>query len=66
VQGGEARSRRSQMKSNQVTYTMPLKQLLKLLETTADDAAYTRRRPRRGPAATPASAVRCPDPDNGR
>lgn len=28
------------------TYTMPLKQLLKLLETTADDATRVRRRTR--------------------
>ena len=37
------------------TYTMPLRQLLKLLETTADDVTRPRKRPRRRADAKPAA-----------
>jgi hypothetical protein len=53
------------MKSNhtQDTYTMPLKQLLKLLETTAEDPSPRRRRPRRRQDAKPAPAPRPSEPE---
>jgi hypothetical protein len=47
----------------QDTYTMPLKQLLKLLETTADDAPPKRRRPRRRQDGKPAPALPRAEPD---
>ena len=47
----------------QDTYTMPLKQLLKLLETTADDAPSKRRRPRRRPDGKPVPALPREEPD---
>ena len=45
------------------TYTMPLKQLLKLLETTADDPSRARRRPRRRQDPKPGAAI--PRPETG-
>ena len=48
-------------KKRQDTYTMPLKQLLKLLETTADDPAKTRRVRRKPDAKT--GARQEPEPE---
>ncbi len=67
VQGGVAfLTGHSAMNSNQATYTMPLKQLLKLLETTADDAPHDKRRAsRRWQESKPSSVVRLPE-ENAR
>jgi hypothetical protein len=43
------------------TYTMPVKQLLKLLDTTADDATRRPRRPRIRLDAKPAAGIEIPE-----
>lgn len=47
----------------QDTYTMPLKQLLKLLETTADAPASRKPRPRRRHDPKPAAPAPQPEPE---